>query len=245
MSVEKNIHEVHFNKLFEYAKKLRSRYMNTLAALVLFDRMNELNVTSKVGKKKAEENVKIINFHRYFFFTTKEATRCYLLIELAKFFDQSTQSLTLFKTLEYAENNLSSFSTANFKKNHKDRQIFPELFENYKPLGKEDLNKLRDRLSRNRDKIERLKTYRDKFLAHDDLKKTPVEITKKDIPVLMKIVKDTVDLLYFKLEFSSNSYKNFKDDPRREIDQFMSSLRKQERQRLAEIEREFGVKVVL
>jgi hypothetical protein len=245
MSEKINNQQIHFDKLFGYAKKLRDRYLNTIATRVLFDKMNELNIVGKVGKKKANENVKIINFHKYFFGTIKEATRCYFLIELAKFFDQSksNDSLTLYKVIKYAENTLASYSVENFQKYHKDRKIFPDLFNGYKPLSENDLNKLKNKLSKNSDKIERLKTYRDKFLAHDDIKKVSVEITKKDVSVLMKIIENAIDLLYSKLEFSENDYRNFKENPKREIDRVMESLRKQEKQRIAEIEKKYGVKV--
>jgi len=48
-----------FQILFNYAKRLRSRYLNTVAAFRIFERFNQLSAPNKIGKKKAEENVKI------------------------------------------------------------------------------------------------------------------------------------------------------------------------------------------
>lgn len=233
-------HQDHFTKLFGYAKELRSRYLRACAAQSIFDRLNELNVINKVGKKRANENIKIINFHKYFFMTIKESTRCYFLIELAKFFDTSSQSLTIHTVLEYTEKNLGSFSTEQFEKCHKDREIFPELFKDFKPLSKKDVNKLKQRLLRNKDTIKRLKTYRDQVLAHDDMKKRVVQISNKDVRVLTRIIEDTIELLYSKLEFSSNMYGNFKDEPKREFDHIMSKLVAQEKQRIKEIEQKYA-----
>lgn len=244
-NMTKTPEELHFDKLIGYAKTLRNRYLNALAAQAIFDQLNNANLINKIGKKKANQNVKIIGYHPYFFLTTKEATRCYFLIELAKFFDtdKRMQSLTLKTVITYAEDNLSSFSTENFWLYHKDRHIFPELFANYKPLTNNDLALFKKRLNNNKDRIERLKTYRDKWLAHDDLEKIKVDITKKDVATLMKIIQDMVDLLHFKLEFSSVDYRNYKENPRNEVDSVLSKLVEHEKQRIEALEKQYGIKI--
>lgn len=199
----------------------------------------------KVGKKRATQAAKIINYHKYFFLTIKEATRCHFLIELAKFFDSENdgQTLTLISTINYAEKCLSSFSKDNFKKYHKQAQMYPGWLEDVEALSIQDLEKIKKRIIRNDNKIERLKTYRDKFLAHDDKKKRGVNITKKDVKVLMKIVEDTIDLFCKKLEFSSNDYRNFKKEPRKEFDFLMTKLMEQEKQRINEFEKQYKIKI--
>jgi hypothetical protein len=243
--MEKSREEMDFDKLLGYTKKLQSRYLNTLAALMIFDRLDEAIVAKKVGKKKAKQNVKIINYHLYFFQTTKEAIRCHFLIELAKFFDidKRMQSLTIKSVIQFSENNLSSFSTENFLKYHKNRHIFPELFKEYKPLNKNNLSSFTKRLRHNKDRIERLKTYRDKWLAHDDLEKIKIDITKKDVATLMKIIKDLVDLLHLKLEFSSTIYQNYEENPKNEVDTLFAKLVEHEKQRIEAIEREYCLKI--
>jgi hypothetical protein len=238
-------HQTHFKELFDHGKKLRSRYLNTLAARVLFDEFNKLSAIGVVGKRNAESNVKIFNVYAYFFLTSKEALRCYFLIELAKFFDEGkrNQALSIQYVIDYANNHVENFSVEEFHKFYPDRTIIPELFKSFKALSVHDLRKLKDRLRRNKDVILRLKKYRDKFLAHDDIKKNDILITKKNIDTLLNIVKDTIDLLYHKLEFSVNSYKNFEEDPALQINHLLQVLKDHENQRLDSLEKTYGIMI--
>lgn len=237
--------QIRFKKLFEFGTKLRSRYLLTIAARKLFDEFNKFHVINIVGKKKAEANVKILNFYKYFLMTSKEALRCYFLIELAKFFDEDNreQTLCIQNVIAYAEKRLDSFSESEFHKYHNDRHIIPEIFQSFKALSKKDLDNIKRRIKRNHVVIEKLKAYRDKYLAHDDVKKKDILINGRDLNVLLKIARDTIDLLYKKLEFATNSYKNYEDEPVQEINRLIGVLREHEAHRMAEIEKRYGVKV--
>lgn len=230
-----------FETLFDYAKKLRSRYLNTLSSFKIFERFNKLSAPNIVGKKKAEKNVKIFNIFKYFFMTTKEASRCYFFIELAKFFDTSKKSLTINKVIDYAEKNISKFTKQDFLDYHNGRQILPELFVQYKQLSLSDLRKIKKRLDRNKVIIKKLKIYRDKYLAHDDINKIKIGISVKEIKVLLDIVKSVVGLLYSKLDFSVNSYINFEKEPIKDLDSVMENLIKFEENRLKEIREKYKV----
>lgn len=213
-----------FETLFNYAKKLRSRYINTLSSFKIFEGFNKLSAPNIVGKKKAEKNVKVFNSFKYFFITTKEASRCYFLIELAKFFDIQKKSLTIDKVIDYAEKSVAKLTKQDFLDYHDGRQILPELFDQYKQLSLFDLKKVRKRLNRNREVVRKLKMYRNKYLAHDDIEKIKIGISAKEIKVLLNIVKSVIGLLYNKLDFSVNSYINFEQGPIRDIDSMMENL---------------------
>lgn len=210
-----------------------------MAASKIFDQFNELLVPNKVGKRKAENNVKVFTRFRYFFLTTKEAARCYFLIELAKFFDTHKKSLTVHKVIQYAEKNISRLTKQDFLAYHKDRQILSELLAQYKELSLSDLEKIKKRLNRNKTKIDKLITYRNKYLAHDDIKKIKVRITVGETRVLLNIVKSTIGLLYNKLDFSVNSYINFEKQPMEELDKLVENLIEHERHRLEEINKKY------
>ncbi len=160
-----------FQTLFDCAKQLRSRYLYTLAASKIFDRFNELLAPNKVGKKRAENNLEVFKRFKYFFLTTKEATRRYFLTELAKFFDRHKKSLTVYRVIQYTEKNISKLTKQDFLEYHKNRQILPELFAEYKELSLSDIKKIKKRLNRNKIKINKLIAYRNQYLAHDDIKK--------------------------------------------------------------------------
>ena len=230
-----------FQTLFNYAKQLRSCYLRTLAASKIFDRFNELLAPNKVGKKKAEKNVKIFSKFKYFFLTTKEAARCYFLIELAKFFDTHKKSLTVYKVIQYAEKNISKLTKQDFLDYHRGRQILPELFADYKQLSKSDLTKIKKRLGRNKQIINKLIAYRNKHLAHNDVEKIKVKITVRETRALLDIVKDVIGLLYSKLDFSVNTCINFEREPVVEMDRLIEGLIEHEQHRLKEIRKKYKI----
>ncbi len=227
-----------FEKLFLEVQQLRKRYLPTIASHKIFQQFSKLVATNVVGKRRAERNVKILGDYRYFFTTTKEATRYYFLIELAKFFDipkPRNETRTVYWALDYAKKNIHRMTKADFLAYHDGRQIIPEIFASYKQLVIADLIKFQKRLGRNKDVIKRLKTYRDQYLAHDDIKKITVKLTVREMEVLLRIVRDIIEFFYNKLEFASNSYMNFEQEPVREIDRLIKNLAEHEKQRLEEI----------
>ena len=180
--------------------------------------------------------------YKYFFLITHEASRCFFFIELAKFFDNDKrgQSLTIKTIMEYAQKNIKSFSTKEFKIYHKERSILPELFKTYKPLMLSDIKKIERRLIRNEKIIKDLKTYRDEYLAHDDLEKTEVHINAREIKILFKIIRDTIELLYHKLEFGSNAYENYDKEPVADINRVVKDLHEHEKERIRKIKEKYN-----
>ena len=236
-------HQKNYAKLRELNSKLKSRYLNTLATFRIYDRFKRLAAPNRVGKRNAEANVKIFSNFKYFFLPIQEATRCYFFIELAKFFDKQNkrnQTLTIDFVLDFAEKNISSFSTEEFIKFHKERKEFLEIFKTYKPLTVDDLTKIRRRIQAHKQIIKNLKDYRDKYLAHDDIEKIVVNITAHEIRVLLKIVKDTTDLLYRRLDFGHNIYDNFDKEPVYAVDRVVKNLQEYETERLRKLKEEYG-----
>lgn len=235
-------HQQNYKKAFKWSEDLRSRYLHTLAAFRIFERFKKLAASNIVGKKKAEANVKTFSQHIYFFMPLQEAARYYFFIELAKFFDENRrdQSLTLELVLNFIEKNIYSFSEKEFKKYHSERVFVPELLKGYAQISLKEIKKIRNRLNRNKKLIAELKTYRDQFLAHDDIKKDDVSISGNQIKVLLKIVRDTVDLLYLRLDFSSNSYSNYDKEPAWAVDSVVNALQEHEQERIRIIKKKYS-----
>lgn len=234
----------HFEILLSRTKDLRSRYLLMLAAFNIYEQLMRLAAPNIVGKRKAEAAVKIMSNYTYFFMPAKEATRVYFFVELAKFFDKDArkQSLTLDSVLSYALNNMDAFSLDNFRIFQKERSFIPELLAGYKPLTKNDISKIRARISRHQGCITKLRTYRDKVLVHDDLDKKHVSISGTEVKILLKIIQDTVDLFYRTLDFASNSYKNFSDEPRHAVASVISALQEFEKERIKKINEKYGLR---
>lgn len=236
-------HQDNFTKAHEWTKALKSRYLHTLALFRIYERFRKLAATNVVGKRKAETNVKLFGNYVYFFSPIQEAARCYFFIELAKFFEENKreQSLTIEIILRFIENNLSSFSKDEFLKHHAGRKIIPEILEGYKSFTLQDIKKIRRRLRKNSKPIKDLKIYRDQQLVHDDFKKDEVKITGLHIRTLLKIVQNTVDLFCLRLDFSSNIYSNYDEEPVYAVDRVVNALIEHEQKRLQAIKEKYGV----
>lgn len=232
-----------FTKAFKWIQELRNRYLHTIATFTIYEEFQKIAAPNIVGKKRAQKNVHTFSRHLYFFAPLKESARCYFFIELAKFFDRNKrgQSLTLETLLDLVENHPSSFSKEEFLKYHVGRYIIPELFESYKEFSGKDINNLKKRLKRNKKIIEDLKTYRDKFLVHADINKKKVKITGKQIKILLKIIRDTIDLFYQKLDFASNAYSNYDEEPAKAVNNLIKVLQEHETERLRKIDQEYGL----
>src|SRR3989344_1089369 len=218
-------HQNNFAKALKWTGDLRDQYLNTLAALRIYERFRKLTAPNVVGKKNADANVKIFGKYPYFFSPLQEAARCYFFVELAKFF---------------VENNFSSFSKNEFLAHHIEKNFIPALLEGYKPFTLQDIRRIRNRLLRNKELISDLKTYRDQYLVHNDLKKDDVKITGIQIRTLFKIIQSTIDLFYLKLNFSSTIYSNYDKEPARAVDEVVSALQEHEKEIIRKIKEKYG-----
>lgn len=233
-------HKQNFNKALRWTSDLRSRYLHTLAAFRIYERFRKLGAPNIVGKRKAEANVKTFSQHIYFFSPLQEATRYYFFIELAKFFEnKGDQSLTIEIVLNFIEKNILSFSKDIFKQHHSGRVFISESLDGYIEFTHTDIQKIRSRLKRNKKLISNLKTYRDQFLAHDDIKKEDIKITGQQIRTLLRIVQDVIDLLYLRLDFSSNIYSNYDKEPAWAVDNVVNALREHEQERVKKLKERY------
>lgn len=89
--------------------------------------------------------------------------------------------------------------------------------------------------------MKKLKDYRDKYLAHDDIKKIKVKLTKKEIETIFNLTEKFIDLYYLRLDFASNSYINFEEKPIEETEKLIEYLQNYEEYRIKEIEKKYKV----
>lgn len=228
-----------FETLYKYITKIRTRYLNILSSYKIFDTISTLSAPNILGKSEADENVKILNNYKYFFITIKESSRFYWLIEIYKFFDNSSNSLTLNKIINFTESNIKNLGKKDFQIYHKNRTILPEIFTEYEEFSKLDLDDIKDKIKCNAEIIKKLKDYRDQYLAHDDIKKIKVKISINEIRKLMEIIEDFINLFYLRLDFASNSYKKYIEEPEKEIKFLMSILKENEKSRVQKINEKY------
>jgi len=225
-----------FSILIEWIQKLRSRYLHISSALCVYETVSKLSASNKVGKKKAEENVKTFNDFKYFFLTSKEACRVYFFMEIAKFFDFDGRALSMGKCLDFAGKNIHKLKKVDFIVHHKDRQILPEIFKGYKELTLSELKEMRKKINSKKAIIKKIIDYRHQYLAHDDIQKIEVSISKKEIGEVLNVIKAFLKLFYLRLDFSSNDYRNFEKEAEVEIGRLVEYLQNWEVERLKIIE---------
>lgn len=217
-----------FENAYSMTNRLRSRYLALLQSFNLFEKMKEQRSPLHVGQEEAEKNAQIHSKYKGVFQTVEYAVNYHFLVELAKFFDINPQSLTLVGVLRYTKNNLSYLTKENLRAfvARDGRKTLEFFFDKYEPLRICDIEDLESKLVKKKDLILRLKNYRDKFLAHDDIKKEVVTLNQEEIVELMGIVEETIGLMYLKLDLASNVYGNYIEVPRLHLDNLVSDLQK-------------------
>lgn len=148
-SVE-NLNELHL-KLFE-----------TYNHFKIWETFQELKAVNIVGKEIAEENVKIMNQHNAFFILTIKAHQEIFIINLFKFFDTDTDSLSIIKIVNFISSNIKYIE-----------EISKIDIENYKKLLLNyglDFSKPSNEMIVKESDIWNLKKYRNS-LSHNIIKK--------------------------------------------------------------------------
>jgi len=230
-----------FKTLFEYLKNLRSRYFHALSAFYVYEGLLELSALNISGQKGAEQNIKTMNRFKNFFIMSKEALRIYFLLELAKLFDESKQSLHINKIVNFSGSNIKALSKNDFLEFHQGRTFIDELFKQYKAVDKNDLKEIKTKTKKHEVIIKKLDDYRNQYLAHEDKQKKKVNINSGEIQELFKLIAEILNLFSSRLDFSTTAYshveKECKDDTKRVVEY----LNRFEPYRLKEIEKKYSL----
>ncbi len=213
---------------------MHSRLFHALGAFYIWESLEEQIASNIVGKDKSRANVEVMNRFNSFFVISKQALHVYWLIELAKLFDDMGQSLHVTKLINFAEGNRGKLSKQEFFRLNKDRRFASELYEKYQGLSQEDLSGLRTKLKKHIGIIKRLDTHRDQCLAHDDIKKSKISLTRKEVITLFDLVKVVLNLFSQRLDFSSTSYKHVEADCKADTQRLTEYLRGYEKYKFNE-----------
>jgi len=237
MSTNLNQKNKEFSTLMAHIKRMQSRYFHALCAFYAYEGMREIAAPNIVGKSEAGENVKTMGRYKNFFVIAQEALQQYFFLELGKLFDASNQSLHINKVINFTENNLKKLTVDAFKAFNQDRQLLKELTERYKGVERSDLVAIKDLLDKQKSTIVKLKTYRDRWVAHDDAKKPqrPV-ISAQEIKDLFNILKKILNTISDKLNDETWSYLHVEGDVKNHVNLVIDHLRRFELYHLKEID---------
>jgi hypothetical protein len=228
-----------FKTLMDYVKIMHSRYFHALSAFYAYEAMKEALAPNIVGRSKAEENAKTVGRYNNFFVPAQEALRVYFFLELAKMFDSSKQALHVNKVLNFTASNLKNLTVNAFKEYNQSqpRAFLETLVTEYKGMDHKKLVDIKKMLNEYKNTLEKLDTYRNKWLAHDDKKKLELpSITGEEIKALFDVLAKMLNAITGRLNSESWAYSHIEDDVKHHVRSVVDHLRRFEPYRLKEIE---------
>lgn len=230
-----------FETLIGYIDQLRSRYFRTISAFYAYEALREAKASNIHGQEKAEENVEVIKRYKDFFLPVEEALRVYFFIELAKLFDATNQSLHMDKVLNFTESNLRHLTVDAFMEYNIDqgREFLNSLTEEYRGVAHADLLEIRVLLEAHKNTLEKLRIYRDKWLAHEDIRKPDLpDITGLELRALFDVFQKILNTLTSKLNSSSTLWDHVECEVKHHVNLVIENLQRFEPYRLKEIDEE-------
>ncbi len=234
-----------FKTLMEYAKEMHHRYFRAISAFYAFEALKEVRAPNIVGQSDAEENAKTMARYNGLFTPAEEALRVYFFLELAKMFDSSKQALHINKILNFTASNLKKLTVDAFKEYNQSqpRAFLETLVNEYKGMDHKELVVIKEMLNKHETVLEKLETYRDKWLAHDDKKKPrPPSITGEEIKALFEVLAKILNTITGRLNSESWTYSHVEGDVKHHIRLVVDHLRRFEPYRLKEIEEKYQIK---
>ena len=217
---------------------MKKRYFFALSAFYAYEALMEIIAPNIAGQDFAEKNVKVFNTFNNFFGPSKEALRVYFFLELAKLFDVSDQSLHVTKIINYTKNNIDKLTVSDFVEYNQNRNIIDSLIKSYQGINHNDLLIIKSEIEKNNNIIKKVKTYRDQYLAHDDIKKVEVNITGEEIRTLFSVIEKILNMFSSKLISATSMYDRVEGNAKDETKRIFDYLKRFEPYRLKDIDEE-------
>ena len=225
-----------FNTTISYIEKMKERYFLALSSFYAYEALMEIIAPNIVGQDVAEKNVKVFNTFNNLFGISKETLRVYFFIELAKLFDVSDQSLHITKIINYTKSNIDKLTVNDFVEYNQNRNFIDSLIENYQGVKHDDLMLIKYEIKKYKNIIEKVKTYRNQYLAHDDIKKVEVNITGEEIKILFSVIEKILNMFSSKLISATSMYDRVEESAKDETKMIFDYLKRFEPYRLKEID---------
>ncbi|WKZ29357.1 MAG: hypothetical protein QY323_01345 [Patescibacteria group bacterium] len=213
----------------DFAKTMHRRYYHALSFFYLFDALREARAPNVLGQEEAEANVKTMSGYRHFFILAEKAFRTNCLLELAKMFDTSKQALSINKVLGFTEGNMKNLTVEAFEEynQNRSREFLDELVVKYKAMNYGELVDIKKMLDRHADTLARLETYRDKWLAHDDVEKPqPPELTVDEIRDLLDVLARVLNAITGRLNSETWTYSHVEAEAKGDVRTVIDHLRR-------------------
>ena len=194
------------------SEKLFQQYYDRLIVETLHARAH-INLWERLEKYKLTEYIDVLNQAQYFFSFTIKAHLDDVLSTLSRIVDKQSDSLTIWKFLNFIEQNLNLFSSQVFQQRmNKDQAYIDDKAywdASHKDITLKDVNEDRQKLATLQTSIGNLNKWRDKIIAHIDhqfLKSG--KIISKEYPLKIEELYKIVDTLFEILNRYSASFRD-------------------------------------
>ena len=187
-----------FEKAMKMIKDLQTNLSTAYEYFLVRDALKKSIAPNVKWEDESKKNVEIINKFIRFFWITLEAHRKMLALELSKFFDKDKDSLSLCKLINFINANINSFNKDNFIVYNKDRNIY-DLANTYEPITNKVLDDIKFEIEWQKELIKRLRDYRSKNLAHNDIKPQNIELFIGEIDELFKKTQKRLNKIQYQI----------------------------------------------
>jgi hypothetical protein len=187
-------------------EKLFQKYYDRLILETLHARAH-LNLWERLEKYKATSYIDELNQTRYFFTFTIKAHLDDILLTLSRILDKGKHGdpLSIWKFINFAEQNIEIFSTEAFRQRVKQK---PESWiESHRPITLNEIVEDRQKLERLEQTTKNLTTWRNKVIAHIDRQFLLAgKIVSEEHPLQLQQLKEAIDTLFEILNRYSGAY---------------------------------------
>lgn len=222
--------------------ELRKLYLESLCAWRCYRALDNSRTISAIGKETAEANAEAMQRFSTYFPISIQAVHVLALLDLAKIFDRADQSLHLRYVLGYIARHREKFSRDAFRQFNEGRIYLDELYENYKGMTVSDIRKAEHEFKAHEALIEKLKEYRDQYLAHRDRAPQKVGFSFEEIESLFALAEKLLNLFTAKLDDSTTLFDRIGEDVERDVEYLLTALDVAERNRRLDLRNILKVK---
>jgi hypothetical protein len=228
--------EEHFKK---YHEKLIWETQNTRAHLELWERL----------EKYKSSHLKELNQAPHFFTFTIKAHLDDALLTLSRIVDRRLRHdpLSVWKFLNFVEQNCDMFSTEAFRQRVMQRPNYDEDWtKSHEPITIKEINEDRQRLTNLENVISNIEKWRDKVIAHTDRKVVTMDkVIPKEYPLKLQQLQEVIDTLFrilnrYSAAFESSGYleKFVGEDDIRYVMDFIRSHIQERKKQLEELKKQ-------
>jgi len=188
------------------------KYYDRLIREIL-DARAHLKLWERLEKFKATDYIDELNQAPHFFTFTIKAHLEDALLTLSRILDKHEDSLSIWKFLDFAEQNREIFSAQAFHQRMKQKPNYDEHWvKSHTPITLKEINEDRQKLASLEQVISNIKKWRDKLIAHmnrDVITKN--KVISKEYPLKLQQLQEVIDTLFqilnrYSAAFKSSSY---------------------------------------